>query len=471
MRRVPRSWSRVVAVPCLAAAALACGPGRPADPPRPETTPPPPAAGSAAQLAACRDGDAASCLAYAEDGPESSWANRSDAYYRACDLGEPAACCAVETSLTRGDEEFDEQTIADCRTACAAGHLESCAGLGGILAHDLLPVAGEPLLLSYCTPQNDVGCEWFVMPLFLYDDASLLTETFRLACDGGGPHGCLMLGRALSANDGRDEAEAALRTACDAGVPDGCTELARILRVLDRDDEAIEVLSAACPSVSTAACHDLAEMLESASRTAEADVVRREGCDAGDGGACEALASSLLEAGDPEAAAPFVRRACDDNGSCWKLAEIAERLGTAESLAAEYREACDRGDAVGCLRLGSFLEELEQASEEFPEERAEESAAAWRRGCELGLSAACTQVGNWENDVSEESQRLDAELFYRTYCVESTRRRCDDMLDGVLFGGGRMDELAGVLREHCEAGDAVACSRVDGFADEGDENP
>lgn len=119
-------------------------------------------------------------------------------------------------------------------------------------------------------------------------------------------------------------------------------------------------------------------------------------CDEGRGESCAAIARAALEGPppDPTAAAPFAKRACDQDYApgCTLLAKFhLAGQGVARDFmlgVALLRHACDARDAEACTLYGNLVE---SGYAKLPPS-ALDAREAYDRGCERGSPLACAAV-------------------------------------------------------------------------------
>ena len=222
-------------------------------------------------------------------------------------------------------------------------------------------------------------------------------STDTVACDGGDGAACNRLGVAAARGEGGapknlETARSLYERACEGGDPTGCANLGALHERDFRDDSAAaHYYRLGCDRGSPAACTGLAGLLESGrglkADQARARVLLDDACGRGHAAACGRLGALLAAAAPPDPRArELLERGCaaDDPASCAELGALhAEGRGGPkdEPRAIQlWLGLCDRGEAVGCARLGRHY----QAKKE-----PDEAKRYLQRACAAGDRAAC----------------------------------------------------------------------------------
>lgn len=324
---------------------------------------------------------------------------------RSCDGGEPLACVNLGVLHERGEAGAKDavRAAAFYKRACGLGDGKGCFDLALLLEPGAVGADLERAVDAYrqgCDLGEGAAC----VNLGLLAEAGRATKLtdappalFERACEGGSGEGCFNLARLLDKGPTRDAARAhvAFERGCDLGLAQACLFAGQHLRegagVDASAPKACERWAKACDGNVPDACVLLGSAREELHDAPGAAAAFKQGCDAGDPAACVEL-GIMVEKGDGVPSNPT----------------------RAVTL---YESACTKGYAMGCLRVGAFLDSHDPPKFEL-------ALKAYEKACELGEGRACFEAGDLlvSGDVPKDASR--AKAFFKRACEANVDGAC-----------------------------------------------
>lgn len=289
----------------------------------------------------------------------------ADAWSRACDGGELAACRNQALALSDSGATDQEATIrARLEQAC---------------------------------PTVPAACGDLAWRVSVEDPAAALHAATE-GCEGKDGFSCWLAGRYLATGSGADEdlvkARALHDKACTLGEVRGCNSLAVFLQRGWGGDvdvaRAATLLDQACATGDPTSCANFAISLWEGKGIApdqpRARKLFEETCAAGAGGGCDSLADAVPEAERASVKHVFEKGCAAQAASgCLYLGAVLENhehdLAGAD---ARYVQACELGDPSGCAWHADLLKDGKGVAKD-----AALAADFYRRACEGGVERAC----------------------------------------------------------------------------------
>lgn len=335
------------------------------------------------------------------------------------------------------------------------------AAPGGGISYDA-PAMSTPLeLLS-----ADFGRRGLRMP------DQMLTERYKLACDGGWLLACEAPTWHTGPVADLERAAPLLEKACDQGDGASCIAFGWALEARARSKGDPEQFKAAarrykaqCDEAKNQyGCYEYGALLFNATLGATVDPrlgTRRweAACEGGEKAACTALAR-VMRVGAPnikadlEKASAYARRSCDmgDTYGCLEFdvirgAEPSELMGRRLAI-------CRAGGVSACWELSTGFVSGE------PEPSTGMARGVLELGCELGSGPSCANAAAM---VARDGEKDLAGELYRQACALSEPAGCAGIVEMVLASN-----VEGGLRDHRQAfevacergGNAAACSAL-----------